>query len=87
MAALGVGNDPREDRYFSIPKQAQTYDPEGEYVAYWLAELDGLPKEKRNFPGKAYIEQVVPLKFGNPNRNRQNNPSRRGKFGGHSHRR
>ncbi|XP_044463973.1 cryptochrome DASH, chloroplastic/mitochondrial [Mangifera indica] len=58
----GVGNDPREDRYFSIPKQAQTYDPEGEYVAYWLPELQALPKEKRNFPGKSYIDQVVPLK-------------------------
>ncbi|KAK9983996.1 hypothetical protein SO802_033521 [Lithocarpus litseifolius] len=59
----GVGNDPREDRYFSIPKQAQTYDPEGEYVAYWLPQLQALPKDKRNFPGKSYIEQVVPLKF------------------------
>ncbi|XP_062117359.1 cryptochrome DASH, chloroplastic/mitochondrial [Humulus lupulus] len=60
----GVGNDPREDRYFSIPKQAQTYDSEGEYVAYWLPQLRTLPKDKRNFPGKSYIEQIVPLKFG-----------------------
>nr|XP_018679600.1 PREDICTED: cryptochrome DASH, chloroplastic/mitochondrial isoform X1 [Musa acuminata subsp. malaccensis] len=61
----GVGNDPREDRYFSIPKQAKTYDPEGEYVAYWLPELRQLPKERRNFPGQSYIKQIVPLKFGN----------------------
>ncbi|XP_058113578.1 cryptochrome DASH, chloroplastic/mitochondrial [Magnolia sinica] len=61
----GVGNDPREDRYFSIPKQAQTYDPEGEYIAYWLPELQALPKDKRNFPGKSYTRQIVPLKFGN----------------------
>ncbi|KAK8505455.1 hypothetical protein V6N11_057779 [Hibiscus sabdariffa] len=61
----GVGNDPRADRYFSIQKQAQTYDPDGEYVAFWLPELLPLPREKRNFPGKSYIEQVVPLKFGN----------------------
>ncbi|CAI0376480.1 unnamed protein product [Linum tenue] len=60
----GVGNDPREDRYFSIPKQAQTYDAEGEYVSYWLPQLQNLPKESRNFPGKSYINQVVPLKFG-----------------------
>ncbi|XP_003522656.3 cryptochrome DASH, chloroplastic/mitochondrial isoform X1 [Glycine max] len=61
----GVGNDPREDRYFSIPKQAQTYDPEGEYVAYWLPQLRKIPKEKRNFPGNLiYIPQIVPLKFG-----------------------
>lgn len=43
--------------------QAQTYDPEGEYVAYWLPQLQALPKDKRNFPGKSYIDQVVPLKF------------------------
>ncbi|MED6204977.1 Myosin-3 [Stylosanthes scabra] len=60
----GVGNDPREDRYFSIPKQAQTYDPEGEYVAYWLPRLQTIPKEKRNFPGNLYMRQIVPLKFG-----------------------
>ncbi|XXG58014.1 hypothetical protein AAC387_Pa04g0432 [Persea americana] len=63
----GVGNDPREDRYFSIPKQAQTYDPEGKYVAYWLPELQMLPRDKRNFPGDSYIKQIVPLKFGNTN--------------------
>ncbi|CAN1825531.1 Cryptochrome DASH, chloroplastic/mitochondrial [Linum perenne] len=65
----GVGNDPREDRYFSIPKQAQTYDPEGEFVAYWLPQLQKLSKTSRNFPGKAYINQIVPLKFGNSNKN------------------
>ncbi|KAJ1260244.1 hypothetical protein BS78_10G217200 [Paspalum vaginatum] len=59
----GVGNDPREDRYFSIPKQAKTYDPEGEYVVYWLEELRLLAKERRNFPGASYIRQIVPLKF------------------------
>ncbi|XP_026431168.1 cryptochrome DASH, chloroplastic/mitochondrial-like isoform X1 [Papaver somniferum] len=64
----GVGNDPREDRYFSIPKQAQNYDPEGEYVAYWLPQLQKLPKDKRNFPHeKSYIKQIVPLKFSKPN--------------------
>lgn len=31
----GVGNDPREDRYFNIAKQAQTYDPKGDYVKVW----------------------------------------------------
>ncbi|KAF8389445.1 hypothetical protein HHK36_026140 [Tetracentron sinense] len=48
-------------------RQAQTYDPEGEYVTYWLPELQALPKEGRNFPGKSYIKQIVPLKFGNTN--------------------
>lgn len=34
--AAGVGNDPRDDRYFNIPKQARTYDPNGDYVRTWL---------------------------------------------------
>ncbi|XP_057959258.1 cryptochrome DASH, chloroplastic/mitochondrial isoform X2 [Malania oleifera] len=79
----GVGNDPREDRYFSIPKQAQTYDPEGEYVAYWLPELQVLPKEKRHFPGIQYLKQIVPLKFGNNYRQgSQDFVARRTKFRG-----
>ncbi|KAK1612741.1 hypothetical protein QYE76_036414 [Lolium multiflorum] len=67
----GVGNDPREDRYFSIPKQAKTYDPNGEYVAYWLPELRSFAKERRNSPGAAsYIKQIVPLKFDGGNQKR-----------------
>ncbi|CAN6193773.1 unnamed protein product [Urochloa humidicola] len=75
----GVGNDPREDRYFSIPKQAKTYDPEGEYVAYWLPELRSIAKERRNFPGASYIRQIVPLKFdgGNQKKDQQFNRQRR----------
>uniref|UniRef100_A0A0E0LEB6 Cryptochrome DASH n=1 Tax=Oryza punctata TaxID=4537 RepID=A0A0E0LEB6_ORYPU len=75
----GVGNDPREDRYFSIPKQAKTYDPDGEYVSYWLPELRSIAKERRNFPGASYIKQVVPLKFdgGHQKRDQQFNRQRR----------
>ncbi|MFK7970845.1 MAG: DASH family cryptochrome [Bacteroidia bacterium] len=32
----GVGNDPREGRYFNVQRQAERYDPDGEYVRYWL---------------------------------------------------
>jgi deoxyribodipyrimidine photo-lyase len=32
----GVGNDPRENHHFNIEKQAQDYDPKGEYVDLWL---------------------------------------------------
>jgi deoxyribodipyrimidine photo-lyase len=32
----GVGNDPREDRYFNISTQADKYDKNGEYVKLWL---------------------------------------------------
>ena len=35
----GVGNDPRENRYFNIPKQANDHDPKGEYVKLWIPEI------------------------------------------------
>lgn len=41
----GVGNDPREGRYFNTIKQAQRYDPEGDFVKHWLpalAKLDSI---------------------------------------------
>ncbi|MBL0340465.1 MAG: DASH family cryptochrome [Bacteroidetes bacterium] len=31
----GVGNDPRENRYFNPLKQAKEYDPEAIYTQYW----------------------------------------------------
>ena len=39
----GVGNDPREDRYFNIPLQAKRYDPNGDYIRHWLPELKDAP--------------------------------------------
>lgn len=35
----GVGNDPRENRHFNIPKQAHDYDPKGDYVKLWIPEI------------------------------------------------
>lgn len=32
----GIGNDPRPNRKFNIKKQAEQYDPQGEYVRKWL---------------------------------------------------
>ena len=32
----GGGNDPREDHYFNVKRQAERYDPKGEYVKHWL---------------------------------------------------
>ncbi len=37
-----VGHDPR-NRYFNILNQANRYDKEGEYVKYWLTELEQVP--------------------------------------------
>ena len=39
----GVGNDPRENRYFNILSQAERYDPKGLYVKHWLPVLENVP--------------------------------------------
>jgi deoxyribodipyrimidine photo-lyase len=35
----GVGNDPREDRYFNTESQVKKYDPQGDYVNLWLKDI------------------------------------------------
>lgn len=42
----GVGNDPRENRYFNVLYQAQRYDPNGDYVRHWLPELSAIKDHK-----------------------------------------
>ena len=36
----GVGNDPRDERYFNPVTQAKRYDPHGDYIQHWLATAD-----------------------------------------------
>ncbi|CAM9761678.1 unnamed protein product [Ectocarpus sp. 6 AP-2014] len=74
----GVGFDPREDRYFSVEKQARTYDADSDYVRHWLPELAMLAtealqqsaggitatlREVHAVPTSVYPDPVVPLKF------------------------
>jgi deoxyribodipyrimidine photo-lyase len=54
----GVGNDPREDRYFNIIKQAQRYDAEGDYVRQWIPEIADLPPDLIHIPDQvSFAEQ------------------------------
>jgi deoxyribodipyrimidine photo-lyase len=39
MYVGGVGNDPRENRYFNIVRQGKNYDKNGDYVRAWIPEL------------------------------------------------
>jgi deoxyribodipyrimidine photo-lyase len=39
LYVAGLGNDPREDRYFNMVKQAKDYDPEAQFVLTWCPEL------------------------------------------------
>lgn len=43
MYVAGVGNDPRENRYFNILRQAQNYDRKGDYIRQWIPELAAIP--------------------------------------------
>ena len=42
----GVGNDPRENRYFNILSQAKRYDQNAQYIKHWLNELQEVPEQK-----------------------------------------
>ncbi|MCS7074883.1 MAG: cryptochrome DASH, partial [Bacteroidia bacterium] len=42
----GVGNDPREDRYFNPKTQAQRYDPDGTFIKLWLS-ANQVPQQTR----------------------------------------
>ncbi|TAE39861.1 MAG: DASH family cryptochrome [Runella slithyformis] len=46
----GVGNDPRENRYFNIYTQATRYDEKGAYAKHWLPALQALPADKIHQP-------------------------------------
>lgn len=48
--SAGIGNDPRENRKFNMVKQALDYDPDGEFVRMWVAELAGLKGAKVHTP-------------------------------------
>jgi len=59
----GVGNDPREDRYFNILRQAKMYDPRGEYVRVWLPELAQLPEKYIHQPDQIPIKEQTVYSF------------------------
>jgi len=48
----GVGNDPREYRYFNVLKQAMDYDPQGEYIRLWIPELAAVNAAQIHQPWK-----------------------------------
>ncbi len=57
----GVGNDPRENRYFNIMSQAQRYDPQGEYVRHWIPELAHVEGKRVHYPTEIPNEELEAL--------------------------
>lgn len=46
----GIGNDPRENRYFNVMSQSRRYDSKGEYIRTWVEEIATLPSEMIHEP-------------------------------------
>ncbi|SMD42031.1 deoxyribodipyrimidine photo-lyase [Aquiflexum balticum DSM 16537] len=78
MYIAGVGNDPRENRYFNILRQANAYDPKGEYIRHWIPEISQIPASDIHQPfelstsdlnklgidlGKTYPHPIVEFKI------------------------
>ncbi|WP_036678266.1 DASH family cryptochrome [Daejeonella oryzae] len=55
----GVGNDPRDNRYFNVLKQAREYDPLGDYVRLWIPELKNIPLGKIHEPWKLPADRLA----------------------------
>lgn len=57
----GVGNDPKEYRHFNVLKQANEYDPHGEYVRLWLPELSAILNNQVHQPWKISASDLKSL--------------------------
>ncbi len=47
----GTGTDSRFNRTYDVTRQAQRYDPDGDYVRRYVAELAGIPGPAVHEPG------------------------------------
>jgi deoxyribodipyrimidine photo-lyase len=54
----GVGNDPREDRYFNIFTQAKRYDPKANYIKHWISSLKDIPTDQILLPKQGLLAKV-----------------------------
>jgi deoxyribodipyrimidine photo-lyase len=58
LYVAGLGNDPRETRYFNILSQAARYDSKGSYVRAWLPQLKHLPNTKIHSPAELTTQEL-----------------------------
>lgn len=63
MYVGGVGNDPRENRYFNILRQAKNYDKKGEFVRLWIPELQAIRGFDIHQPWELSTTQLRALKI------------------------
>lgn len=63
MYVGGVGNDPRENRYFNILRQANNYDKKGDFVRLWIPELQAIKGFDIHQPWELSTAQLRALKI------------------------
>lgn len=63
MYVGGVGNDPRENRYFNILRQANNYDKKGDFVRLWIPELQSIKGYDIHQPWELSTAQLSALKI------------------------
>lgn len=63
MYVGGVGNDPRENRYFNILRQANNYDKKGDFVRLWIPELQEIKGFDIHQPWELSTSQLRALKI------------------------
>jgi deoxyribodipyrimidine photo-lyase len=63
MYVGGVGNDPRENRYFNILRQAKNYDRNGDFVRLWIPELRAIPGFDIHQPWELSTSELRNLKI------------------------
>jgi deoxyribodipyrimidine photo-lyase len=63
MYVGGVGNDPRENRYFNILRQAKNYDRNGDYVRLWIPEIQSIKGFEIHQPWELSTAQLRLLKI------------------------
>lgn len=71
LYVAGVGNDPRDNRYFNVFTQGLRYDSEGKYTRIWIPELSEFPQVndltflspdvQDKIAGLGYPEPLLPM--------------------------
>jgi deoxyribodipyrimidine photo-lyase len=64
MYVGGVGNDPRENRYFNILRQAKNYDRNGDFIRLWIPELRAIQGFDIHQPWELSTAELSNLKIG-----------------------
>ena len=55
----GVGADPKDDRHFHVISQSRRYDPQGNFIRYWIPELKNVSNSFIHHPESMNISSQI----------------------------